>query len=122
MALVPCKECGAKISTNAPVCPTCGTPWPASHTKASIVFQRSPKALGFANIIKVSIDNKQVCELASGTQFGIDIEPGTYTIRGAGTLGGKSEVTMAFESSKEYIFDMSIKVSLVKPSVIIKVL
>ena len=28
MALVSCPDCGHEVSTEAPVCPTCGRPWP----------------------------------------------------------------------------------------------
>ncbi len=50
MALVACPDCGHDVSTEAPVCPNCGRPWPGRQVVAPVLPRapRPPTYNGFA--------------------------------------------------------------------------
>ena len=49
MALMPCRECAAEISTSAATCPKCGAPHPHSETPPPLELETpGTKALGLA--------------------------------------------------------------------------
>jgi len=46
MALKPCRECGAQVSTSAEVCPHCGVRSPAAENPVTVVGQPASKGWG----------------------------------------------------------------------------
>ncbi len=97
MALVPCKECRAEISSNATVCPQCGT-----HLIGSLIFYRPSKFMGSATTMLAYLDDQVVGKFRSGDKQSIEVPVGTHTITGQfGNL--RAQTTLTVDGNKQYL-------------------
>jgi hypothetical protein len=78
MALVPCRECGTQVSTQAFSCPHCGAPRPseAVWTGTGFEWKSARTCLGYPLVhIALGIDSRGKRRVAKGViaigQFGI---------------------------------------------------
>ena len=95
MALAPCRECGANVSTAASTCPHCGVPGPAPKS-ARITLSRA-HSNGAPTDLFVGVDEGEVYELSTAAPITEDILPGAHVLGMQWGYDGDGIVEVTFE-------------------------
>jgi ribosomal protein L40E len=85
MALVACKECGAKVAAAAPTCPKCGVSRPGAAT-GKLVIMRSSAMTAAMYAVQVVVDGQLMGEVKNGGTITLDLPAGQrkVEVRGGG--------------------------------------